>query len=216
MDKRCVYDRIVLCGASSAGKTTTADDWCNKHPEFHHLTEIARGVMRDRGITREDLKESYNSEDKSFFLDFERLLFEEQNARESALPPGRPVILDRGPDPLAFVHFHVGQKEAEELASRPEAQRCLERYRQPNYLIVVVCPLDQPTDDGFRNVLSREEQLKFTLILRQILREEAVPHHYMYMTDRKERIHFLEQLAYGKILYEVEFDVQGKSATARH
>ena len=208
MDERRTYDRIVLCGASSAGKTTVGEDWCKKHPEFHLLQEVARELMCDRGITGEDLRASHDSDDKRFFLDFERHVFEEQNARESSLPPGRPVIIDRGPDPLAFVQFHVGQNEAEELALRPEARLCLQRYRQPNYLIVVVSPLDQPTEDGLRNVLSRKDQIIFTRILRQILNQQEVPHVTMEMTDRQERIQFLEQLVNGEVQSKGKFDVQ--------
>lgn len=210
MDKRYAYDRIVLCGASSVGKTTIGEDWCRKHPDFHHMQEVARDLMRERAITREHLKESLESDDKTFFLDFEHLIFVEQNTQELSLPRGCPFISDRGPDPLAFVQFHIGRKAAEKLALTPEAQACLQRYRQPNYLIVVVSPLDQPTDDGFRMVLPREEQIEFTHIQRQILREHQVPHVYMSMTNRKERIHFLDQLVDGEIPFKVAFNFQGK------
>ena len=59
--------RIILCGASSVGKTTLAMDWCDKHKDFHHIHEVARDVMKQHSITREDMVESLKSEDKQVF-----------------------------------------------------------------------------------------------------------------------------------------------------
>lgn len=95
-------DRIILSGASSVGKTTVANDWCSKHKHFVHIQEVARDVMNECSMTREDLEASLSTKEKQVFLDLQQAILEEQNKRELAVPKGRPFISDRGPDPLIF------------------------------------------------------------------------------------------------------------------
>ena len=55
---------IVICGASSTGKTTLAEDWLKKHREYAYLEEVARGVMDKNSIMREDVDASLENRSK--------------------------------------------------------------------------------------------------------------------------------------------------------
>ena len=178
------------------GKTTLANDWCQKHKDFEHLQEVARDVMNQHAITREDMKASLTTIDKVVFLELQRLILEEQNRRELAFDD-RPFISDRGPDPLAFTSHYVGQEKADKLAETPAAKALLERYC--GYLVVVLCPLEKPTDDGFRLMPDREGQEQFTKVLRELLNKYQVPHIYIDVTDRHERVAMLEQAVRGEL-----------------
>ena len=181
--------RIVLCGASSVGKTTTANDWLRKHPEYKHIEEVARDVMREHSITREDMKASLETKDKTLFLQLQCHIIEEQNSQE--LRVKGPFISDRGPDPLVFAHHYVGEEAAKQLAQNPAAKACLQRYKE--CLVVVLCPLRKPTDDGVRLMEDHSGQVSFTKLLRNLLDKYSVPHIYIDVTDRSERLAILEQ-----------------------
>lgn len=49
-------NRIILCGASSVGKTTRATQWCKEHKQYYHIQEVARDVMRKHNLTLEDME----------------------------------------------------------------------------------------------------------------------------------------------------------------
>ena len=181
--------RIVLCGASSVGKTTTANDWLHKHPEYKHIEEVARDVMRRHSITREDMKASLETKDKTVFLQLQCHIIEEQNCRE--LRVEGPFISDRGPDPLVFAQHYVGEEAAKQLAQNPAAKACLQRYKE--CLVVVLCPLREPTDDGVRLIEDHSGQGNFTELLRNLLDRYQVPHIYIDVTVRSERLAILEQ-----------------------
>lgn len=142
--------RIVLCGASSVGKTTLAEDWLKTHQEYAYVKEVARGVMRANCITREDVSASLETEDKSILLRLQNLIFQEQNRQELAHENCKYVISDRGPDPLAYVCQLKDEQAADDLSRMPASAACLERYRSTSCLVVVVGPLKVVKDDGFR------------------------------------------------------------------
>lgn len=56
--------RIILCGASSVGKTTIATQWCAKHKQYYHVQEVARDVMREHNLTREHMEQSLKCDPK--------------------------------------------------------------------------------------------------------------------------------------------------------
>ena len=189
--------RILLCGASSVGKTTLATDWCSRHPNFKHIQEVARTIMEKRSITREDLTSSLSG-DKKLFLDLQYWIFEEQNELERQhIQNGHSFISDRGPDPLAFASFYADSAAVEKLASTPSAISCLERYR--DCLIVILSPLEKCSDDGVR-LMSTEyrDRILFTECLCSLLRNYGLPYVYCSVTDRYERLYFLEQVAKRK------------------
>ena len=189
--------RIILSGASSVGKTTLANDWIEKHTEYAHISEVARDVMKQHSLTREDLIESLKTTDKATFLQLQKLIFEEQNRRELLLcESGHSFISDRGPDPLAYVYLKKSPEAADELAKTNAASSCLKRYQ--NSLVVVLSPLATPTDDGFRLVPDKREQDDFTRILREQLEKHRIPYVFVKETERTERVCFLERVVQGK------------------
>ena len=185
-----------MCGASSVGKTTLANDWCSKHKDYHHIQEIARDIMRRKGITREDLLTSLDTEDMTLFFDLQCHIMEEQNQRELATC-GEPFISDRGPDPLVYVYERMGQEGLDRLLATPATTECLQRYRES--LVVVLCPLPMVTDDGFRMVPKKEEQYQFARDSGKLLNQCNIPYIYMDVTDRWERLAYLERAANAEI-----------------
>lgn len=179
---------IILCGASSIGKTTTAKDWVRRHPEYSHIEEVARSVMAQHSITREDMKQSLETKEKTTFLELQCYIIEEQNRRELSVEGS--FISDRGPDPIVFAEHYVSREAADRLAQSPAARACLQRYKR--CLVGVLCPLAEPTDDGVRLVETRSKQVEFTEFLRGLLDRYHIPHIYIDVTDRKQRLATLE------------------------
>ena len=190
---------IVLCGASSVGKTTLAEDWLRKHEEYAYLEEVARGVMEKNSIMREDVDESLKTQEKEVLIRLETLIFEEQNRQELSFSAHETVLVDRGPDPLAFLCQLKDQQAADDLSESPAAAACLERYRQSNCLVVVVGLLEDIVDDGFRRVQGRTEQEEYTEILCAQLDKHQIPYHYMKETDREKRVLELEEIVDAKM-----------------
>ena len=189
---------IVICGASSAGKTTLAEDWLNKHGEYAYLEEVARGVMEKNSIMREDVDASLETEAKEVLIRLETLIFEEQNRQELAFHKHEAVVVDRGPDPLAFLCQLKDQQAADDLSKTAAASACLERYRQPHCLMVVVSLLEGIMDDGFRRVQGRSEQEEYTEILCSQLDRHKIPYQRLKETDRERRVCELEKIVEGK------------------
>lgn len=189
---------IVICGASSAGKTTLAEDWLNKHGEYAYLEEVARGVMEKNSIMREDVDASLETEAKEVLIRLETLIFEEQNRQELAFHKHEAVVVDRGPDPLAFLCQLKDQQAADDLSKTAAASACLERYRQPHCLMVVVSLLEGIMDDGFRRVQGRSEQEEYTEILCSQLNKHKIPYQRLKETDREKRVCELEKIVEGK------------------
>ena len=192
------HTRIVLCGASSVGKTTLANDWCRKHKKFQHIQEVARDVMKRDNLTREHLERSLQT-DKQVFLNLQHEIIKEQDRREQEFVLNRQsFISDRGPDPVVYVHNFVGKEEANKLIDSKPVQSCFERYQ--NSLVVILSILDQSTDDGFRLVPNKAEQEQFTETLMSLLDEHHIPYLYMRETDRKLRLECLENAVTKGIL----------------
>ena len=186
---------IILSGASSVGKTTFSNDWCKQHPEYRQVKEIARQIMRDKSLTRADLKSFLSSDGNGKFLEFQSDIFVGQNLQESELvKANHPFISDRGPDPLVFVEQHIDHDSALKLAELPAAKECLQRYRSKNCVVIIVCPLEEIEDDNVRIVPTNEEQLQYTEFLKALLQELNVPYKYCDKTNRCERIQWLEDI----------------------
>ena len=186
---------IVLSGASSTGKTTLATDWCEKHKEYYHVKEIARDLMKNKSITRENLKTFMDSENKHKFFDFQQLIFEKQNSIETDLILNNSsFIADRGPDPLVFVERHIDHASALKLADSYAAKMCLQRYSSKNCVVIILCPLDKIEDDSVRIVPTREEQIQYIECLKRILQEMQISYQFCDRTDRTERLHWLETI----------------------
>ena len=188
--------RIVLCGANSVGKTTLAEDWCKKHEEYTYIVEVARDVMKKHGIMREDVRTSLKTPEKYALLRLQDLIFQEQNRQELAHESCKALIVDRGPDPLAFLCQLKDQTAADDMSKSPAASACIERYRS-SCLVVVVGLLETVDDDGFRMVQERQEQEEFTKILCSQLDRHHIPYHCLKETDREKRVLELEKFVKG-------------------
>ena len=198
---------IVICGASSTGKTTLAEDWLKKHREYAYLEEVARGVMDKNSIMREDVDASLETEAKEVLIRLETLIFEEQNRKELEFSGHEAVVVDRGPDPLAFLCQLKDQQAADDLSKTPAASACLERYRQPHCLMVVVGLLENIEDDGFRRVQPRREQEEYTEILCRQLDKHQISYHHLRETDREKRVCELEKIVEVKSILTSMFQL---------
>ena len=188
--------RIVLCGANSIGKTTLAEDWLERHKEYGYLIEVARDVMKDNSITSQDVRASLATEEKGALVRLQNLIFEKQNRQELKLCDSKAVIIDRGPDPLAFMSQLYSEEAADDLARKPAAVACLERYRSSCLVVVVgLLPAEiAPEHDGLRMVQEREEQTSFNAILCRQLEKHKIPYRRLLETDRDKRVTELEML----------------------
>ena len=190
--------RIILCGASSVGKTTLASDWCyknkNKKP-YVQITEVARDVMREHNISRHDMVVSLSSPGKDLYFELQGMIIEEQNKREFELQ-NQLFISDRGPDPFVYCYLE-NQEKAMNMSGSKALMDCFARYRES--LVVIVCPLDNQTDDGYNYVLRREDQYKFTDGLHEVLRHFSIPYMYLDEKDRMQRVEKLKKAVEGEI-----------------
>ena len=191
--------RIILCGASSVGKTTVATQWCEKHGQYYHIQEVARDVMREHSLTREDMEQSLKCDPKKeVFLNLQWLILKAQNQHELSISPGTPYISDRGPDPIVYAHVYGDANAGKNLAESSEGRQCLERYRK--CLVVLLCPLPTPTDDKFRFIQDMEQQETFTKEMRSMFHQYKIPYVYIDETDHNKRMRSLNDAANGKFV----------------
>ena len=200
--------RIILSGASSAGKTTLANDFLKKHGSFVHIDELAREIMKEQKIDNEDLRRSLQS-DKQLFLDFQRKILDAQIRKEQECDTqrdnqtgdqsvGRSYISDRGLDPIAYAGAYGTDDEQERMMLHPAAMQLIERYQTVNSsrvftLIVLVHPLDHVDADGVRLVQELKQQLEYTQRLRNIFRANRIPFMELECSGRNERVAALEE-----------------------
>ena len=197
---------IILCGASSIGKSTLAQEWCQKHVEYARIEEVARDIMKSSNLTRDDLTASIQT-DKRVFLDLQLQIMEEQNRRETELD-GRPFISDRGPDPIVYAALHADQASADRLCAHEASAACLQRYRT-DCMVVILCPLPAAVDDGFRLVPeSREKQDEFNNYLMTLLDNHHVPYFYLSVVDREKRMRGLENMLRGTLGVRIEESIK--------
>ena len=190
---------IVLCGASSVGKSTLAQKWCSKHPDYYHIEEIARDIMKEKSISRDDLKASLSTVEKSLFLQLQHDIIEEQNIRESKLlSEGKPFISDRGPDPFVYVDIHCSKQALDGFSRSTSFLSCMERYRESGSLCVVLWPLASANDDGIRLVQSTSDQEAYNKKLCELFHQHNVPFIYTGITDLQKRLSMLEDAVKGK------------------
>lgn len=194
---------MILCGASSVGKSTLAQLWCHKHPEYNHIREIARDIMNKNSIDRRHLEQSLSSKHKTVFLQLQHDIMDEQNRREADLLSKQlPFISDRGPDPYVYIDMYCTHKEVQEFSSRPSFVHCLERYRS-KLLCFVLCPLSSPKDDGVRLVQSVTDQHDYNRRLCQMLQDNGIPFVYVRERDLEKRLMILED-AMKKHKYSIQ------------
>lgn len=92
--------RVVLCGASSVGKTTLAKQLMTVCPNLQHVDEVARAVLAERGVTQRMLVDSLAG-DKQLFLSLQLPILRRQYEAQCLLDDRwlyRPNISDIVPD----------------------------------------------------------------------------------------------------------------------
>lgn len=116
--------RIFLCGAHSVGKTTLAKEIV-KDRNFHMMTEIARKIIQDKGMKREDFEPKTHPQ---IFLDLQRQIIEAQAMREKENDnQGLNYVSDRGIDPVVYASMYVGEEDGERLLELPETKEIIRR-----------------------------------------------------------------------------------------
>ena len=191
--------RIILCGASSVGKTTVATQWCKEHKQYYHIQEVARDVMKEHKLCREDMEKSLEHDPKKeVFLNLQWLILKAQNQHELSIPCHIPYISDRGPDPIVFAYVYGDLKAAEKLAESSEGKQCLERYRK--CLVALLCPLLAPTDDNFCFKQDMEQQQKFTDGMIFIFHHYKIPYIFINEIDHNKRMRILNDALHGKLV----------------
>ena len=192
-------NRIILCGASSVGKTTVATEWCKLHKQYYHIQEVARDVMKKCKLTREDMKNSLNNDpNKEVFLNLQRSILIAQNQHEVNIPCDTPYISDRGPDPIVFAYVYGDLNAAKNLAESSEGKQCLERYKK--CLVVLLCPLKSPTDDNFRFIQDMEQQQRFTDGTIFIFHQYKIPYVYIDELNHEKRMRILNDAVNGTLV----------------
>ncbi len=182
---------IILCGASSVGKSTLAKAWCIRHPEYNHIEEIARDIMKQDSITRHDLETSLSTQDKLVFLKLQYDIIDEQDKREDDfITRDQSFISDRGPDPYVYVKMHYTEEATHDFSKHTSFEKCIERYRTKS-LCFILCPLSFPTDDGVRLVQSLSEQKKYNKEVSDAFNKYNIPFIHINVTDLQKRLTML-------------------------
>lgn len=195
--------RIILCGGKSVGKTTLAKDWCSMNKKYQLVADVRKYVMQEHRITPDDIFKSLSTRDKTLFFKLQRLIFEEQNQRESELE-GNHFICEQGPDPLVET-FLESEQEANYISEQEIPKKCLNRYRSS--LVVLLCPIT-PVDlrDGYMRQTDSdrviplplsERQNRFTFGLHTVMRTFGIPYMYMEERDREKRLEILKLAVEG-------------------
>ncbi|CAM9921612.1 unnamed protein product, partial [Sphacelaria rigidula] len=140
---------VVLVGPSSAGKTTLMRELCALLPDRRKgVTEVARSLMREEGITRVQLEEWLMEEKRgganAGFSRFQRRVLARVNQMEklhfsSSGDRDRKnlVVFDRGGvDPIVYAKIYVSSGTGQELAVTQDAREVFERYRRQDVLVV--------------------------------------------------------------------------------
>ena len=178
-----------------------ATDWARRHTDYHQIQEVARGVMRENNIDRNDMEESlFHDPQKEVFLRLQRLILEAQDKYERELLQEHEdcsFISDRGPDPIVFALVYASHEAAAALAESKAGQACLSRYRR--CLVVLVCPLLSVTDDNFRFVQESKHQELFTQRMSEILDKYQVPYIYLDEINHQKRMSILERAVNGEL-----------------
>ena len=185
--------KIIICGASSVGKTTLVDDWCSKNKQYRYIRNTAKDVLRRQKLTQNDLLRSLSSRGKADYFKYQRMVSEEQNKREAELG-NRLFISDGGPEPLVHT-FLVDEEKAINLSESKGLSECLARYRES--LVVLVSPLEPRTDE-------EEEQNRFTDGLHRVLRFFGIPYMYLGEKDRELRLEILKKAVHGELPVDAE------------
>ena len=122
---RTKMQRVFVCGAHSTGKSTLVQEVSKRIPHIHVESEVARRIIRDLKLSREDFDPQTNPRK---FEELQERIIEAQCVleRRNALL-GRSYIADRGPDPLIYATLYLGWESTQRLLRLPTTLECLDR-----------------------------------------------------------------------------------------
>lgn len=116
--------RVFVCGAHSVGKTTLVNN-VGKELNLHVQAEVARNVINDLNLRREDFDPKINP--TKFEELQERILEAQCKVEECNSRNGTPYIADRGIDPLVYSLVYLGEESMKRLLNLPSAKKCIDR-----------------------------------------------------------------------------------------
>ena len=117
--------RVFICGAHSVGKTTLVDEVGKELPNIHKQAEVARKVIKDLNLRREDFDPRINP---AKFEELQIKILEAQcEAEKRNSRVGRSYIADRGIDPLVYALVYLGKDSMKRLLNLPSSQECINR-----------------------------------------------------------------------------------------
>lgn len=116
--------RVFICGAHSTGKTTLVNE-VGKELNIHVEAEVARKVIKDLNLRREDFDPKNNP---TKFEELQEKILEAQCAAERRnLKNGTSYIADRGIDPLIYALVYLGEESMQRLLNLPSSKECINR-----------------------------------------------------------------------------------------
>ena len=116
--------RVFICGAHSVGKTTLVDE-VGKEVNLHVEAEVARKVIKDLNLRREDFDPKINP---AKFEELQEKILEAQcEVERRNLCNGTSYIADRGIDPLVYALVYLGEDSMKRLLNLPSCKECVDR-----------------------------------------------------------------------------------------
>lgn len=116
--------RVFVCGAHSVGKTTLVNG-VGRELDLHVEAEVARKVIRDLNLRREDFDPKINP---SKFEELQERILEAQcKVEQSNSRSGTSYIADRGIDPLVYSQLYLGEDSMKRLLNLPSTKECIDR-----------------------------------------------------------------------------------------
>lgn len=181
--------RVFICGAHSTGKTTLVNE-VGKELNLHVEAEVARNVITDLNLRREDFDPNSNPEK---FEQLQEKILEAQSVVEKRNSrTGTSYIADRGIDPLVYALVYLGEDSMKKLLDLPTCKESINRYR--NSLVFVVQPFPECLcPDHIRLVPKMDELLEYTNKMEAILQENEIPYTLIDVLNLKERVEIVKQ-----------------------
>lgn len=192
---------IYIVGAGGSGKTTLCEALQRHYIELRdrtahsqqpkHISELARSVIADLGISRDDIRSSPEK-----CLQLQKAILEAQHQAELKLEQEGPqwYISDRsGMDAVVMTYLYVGEEEARKLLALP-AWQYLEQKMQNGLVFLCQSTSKWILDDGTRLLPNDEDEWeRIDQVFAQLLTARGI--HFILiprdMTELSERTRFV-------------------------
>eukprot|EP00854_Cymbomonas_tetramitiformis_P020437 gene20437-24484_t len=180
--------RILLCGPHASGKTTLLHALLPKYPACKGISEVARRVMKDGNIQRDQL------EDPTVFNDLQESIFMSQREQEHALQE-RSFISDRSLiDPLAYKVWRMWDDDTKVAEVENKRALVCDEYLIKRALVFLVLPHGNDIMDvGIRLESATEEMKSLIEAFRFVLGLLEIPYHSIDEGSVDERVMNIEQ-----------------------